>query len=1379
MANAQGQAQAELRQVEQEIASINAQIPALDKTANSSFTSSGRKTGPGGPTNEELSTFSAERRRAADQLTALQNRKLELEERKVELYPAAYPKQAAAEQAAEDAADRARQAKEDKAERDAVLREQQREADLQAKLAADRAESKRRQTTGPAENRITRTTTEEEVSGGGSTTTRYVLSPAQEEYYRKQKAAEDADAQVQKQRREEYLRSKGLENATFRQKLDAVRDGQAKGEFPEEYYSENKKQFKKDNPEFPPGVPPVTTIEAGEEVKRKETTVEKEGASFNTAADAVNTSDTKGTGTDASKINGAQKLTADEKKQLNNAGIRAETDDAVVQPIKTKSENTTVVAAGASTSTGTNAAFQIDNRQDGTVVTTNSTTGKTGIFSTSTGQLATKSAEPSEASVRSAELDKAKKIVVSKYGTEKPKVTTLTPNKLHSYATYTYGITLHALTKDSYNELAAGAKGHTWLNKAYTLISSGGRWGDRSSKNTNFVRPPQFKDDFYFDGLNLTTVIGLSKDTKASNAIDLSFTIIEPYGLTLINRLLNLSTTLDQPNYTENPYVLQIDFFGSNDAGESIHPIPNITKFIPIKIIEMKIRVGTQGAVYSCRASPYNHSAFAQTVSSTPADIEVVATTVGDFFANDADDPALQKQIDVKAKQRETLKASQEAKQRGDLTEAETKKLQDLEGAYKTALRTKSYTSAYNALQKYLVAQGTIKHATEIRFDIAPVIKNSQIVYPKKTAISNVAMTDSKDPTQVKASVAGNSKKKAATPTAGANQNLEKFNIRAGENIIEVINKVLRTSKYITDQVKNEKDTVDESTVMNWFKIIPKIELVNFDILQNKWATTVTYKIITYKHHNTKHPDAPISKQAEILKDIRKKYSYIYTGENQDIIDFQIEFNALYFNAVKVLQENSVKLSNAADPAKKANQRGNKLPAQRTGTVQPNQVFPLAGDLTQQGFHSGSNAEVQKAADVMNSIYTATRADMIQLKMKIIGDPDFIKQDDIYLGPGTPAYPADEEVHSVDGSILTDRGDIFVFVTYKTIVDMDLNTGLPRQGDKNEDYLKTTESSFSGVYRLIKIASEFRGGKFEQTIEAVRIHDDIVDVKAAESLVQRNDVSSGNKAGQTTLNSTDKAKVIETPKAVKEEPYQAKLVLAQSNTGKDVDAGTSSTTSTDATKLSNIADNGATKTPGQQAADASTSKDGTVPNTSEAKPQQVQADTGGKVATEPGRKPTAETDKPKNIDTNNLPAGVTVDENTGLYLYRGRRFSANDPADLQAKVSAIDNGTTIATTKTDAESGAQRPVEFDGGNPKPKSTDADIAKLQDDYQQAASDAANAQRRLGFIEPGGIKANEPADVIENIRSTNTKRLNDANAAMASIEARLKDKGAAPR
>ena len=130
----------------------------------------------------------------------------------------------------------------------------------------------------------------------------------------------------------------------------------------------------------------------------------------------------------------------------------------------------------------------------------------------------------------------------------------------------------------------------------------------------------------------------------------------------------------------------------------------------------------------------------------------------------------------------------------------------------------------------------------------------------------------------------------------------------------------------------------------------------------------------------------------------------------------------------------------------------------------------------------------------------------------------------------------------------------------------------------------------------------------------------------------------------------------------------------------------------------------------------------------------------------------------------------------GLYIYRDVRFGANDDADLQAKISAIDNGTKVKTTITDG-SGNTRNAEFDGSQTKPASKDADIAKIQEEYDKAKSNASNSQRRLNNAN-SGMFDNEPGKK-QSVIDLNTKQLDEANAKMAVLEAQLKDKGAAPR
>ena len=92
-----------------------------------------------------------------------------------------------------------------------------------------------------------------------------------------------------------------------------------------------------------------------------------------------------------------------------------------------------------------------------------------------------------------------------------------TPNVLHQYPTYTYGLSLHVLSQQGYRRMIETPKN---FRPSQTLISSASRYQDR--------RAPEFTDDFYFDDLRMTTVIGLTKSNRGSNEIDVNFTTVMP-----------------------------------------------------------------------------------------------------------------------------------------------------------------------------------------------------------------------------------------------------------------------------------------------------------------------------------------------------------------------------------------------------------------------------------------------------------------------------------------------------------------------------------------------------------------------------------------------------------------------------------------------------------------------------------------------------------------------------------------------------------------------------------------------------------------------------------------------------------------------------------
>ena len=1074
-------------------------------------------------------------------------------------------------------------------------------------------------------------------------------------------------------------------------------------------------------------------------------------SSSKTAGDAVN-KNTDGTGTNAASDPTAETLTNEEKKNLTDANKGAETNNSVVTDNKT-STGQAPSKANEEAKQGLFANPQYDESADTTI--------KVGDASSTE--------------------DKLKEYVPAK----------ILPNPLHAYATYTYSLSLHLLTPAAYNKLADGEE---WLPEAKTLIAGGGRWGTDVMNKGTFFRAAQFKDDFYFDGLSLDTIIGMNAQSRGANAIQFKFNIIEPYGFTLVNRLLDLSIEMKQPNYLTNPYVLQIDFFGNNDAGEPMHPCTDsqgrsLTKYLPCKIIEMKIKVGTSGATYACQAIPYNHAAFAETVGVTPANFEVVANTVGNFFTNDADDTGLITQVEERQRQSDNdqrnMKWAKFTAQdtKGEISPENKAKLEQqakkAAAAANAPFKAKSYTGAYNAYQQYLVLKKHCDHPVVIKFDVHPEIADAKIVAPEKNSPSTTPAVDVSDDKERKKAVDGNKDSKGTKPsTAGVKTDVARFNVNAGDQILELINKVMRNSTYITDQLKGKDSVIKtdqegnqtdkDGKPLKWFKVIPKLKLTNFDPVRNDWGSEITYHIVPYQYHNSKHPAVSTSDNNEIRRNLRKKYSYIYSGQNSDILDFSLDFNTVFYTAVKVLAENTARLGASSEsPAistTESTATEADTPDQQTQVVNPNMTHPVGTDLgASSGLNASNNPDALIAADVMKSIYSSSRGDMINIKLKIIGDPDFIKTDDIYYNPGNVNYPGPGDATAPDGSILTDRGDIFAFVSWRTPSDLNEETGLP-------EFKKFQNSAFDGVYKIIKVTCDLKGGGFEQTLDMIRFHDGIKNILEEEGIEQRDERNARNKKKEEIPTEDNySSTATDLPEGGRKATDAASLREAQNAArGNETDQQQNA-------NLAKIAANGKVKNAEQDSRDQSTSQDSTNPNNANAQAQSPQADGGPPVKNEGGSQP--QTQNPPAIDRNNLPAGVTVNPDSGLLVYRGVTIRANDQTDLQNQITAIDNGTTVKTTRVDAESRKTKEVEFDGSKTRPESKDADIAALQQEYAAAQDVIQNAQRRLDNANRG-LFDDDPAKkqfVIDN----NTKLLNAANAKLAATEARLKDKGAAPR
>ena len=687
-------------------------------------------------------------------------------------------------------------------------------------------------------------------------------------------------------------------------------------------------------------------------------------------------------------------------------------------------------------------------------------------------------------------------------------------NPLDAYASYTYGLTLHVLTKEDYNAMITNPFKFV---PTKTLISSAGRYSDtgiiatgpRSWKNIG--RDPAFKEDFYFDNLKIESVIGLNSQTRGTNAITLDFTIIEPYGMTLMNRIMDVNNVgLNGKNYLDMPYLLEINFFGTDDAGKAMK-LEKHTKWIPIKLLALNIKASVKGAEYAISAVPFNHGANLETVQSIKTRMHVSGSTVGEYFANaDAgsataaekafnDDSARQQKeeaskhpatapADQKANTQTTNAGGRGAARTYDTTNKTTSRAPANTGTSKEpmVINAKSFVAAYNAWYAAEEKHGGVEHADQIAFEISEEIKSSSIVDAKKNSSRRIDGVDAK-------TNAKSSDNNAAT----ARFNSIVHDLEPGTSINDVINNVIPQSNFFLSQVvdsssanKSGKDksddaatTQDQAKSLKMWKIVPTITLGDFDHKRNEWSKTITFSVNSYTAYQTRDKRLPKSPPPSPVK----IYDYFYTGHNSSVINFDIDFNALYYTAYDTNRGSSG--AGAGPKQKEQDQQNNDKTSRITD---PNKIDQNRNQMVS-GSHATSSGganvrpETLNAKSALQSIYTSSGGDMISLRMQIIGDPEFIKQDDLFISPlflkqsGLTQDPSNPLVPGTQ-SIDMDSGEVYCYVTFRSPSDFNDTDGMYNLDSKN----KYAVSEFSGFYRLNTVTSEFKGGKFTQTLEMYR-----------------------------------------------------------------------------------------------------------------------------------------------------------------------------------------------------------------------------------------------------------------------------------------------------
>lgn len=668
-----------------------------------------------------------------------------------------------------------------------------------------------------------------------------------------------------------------------------------------------------------------------------------------------------------------------------------------------------------------------------------------------------------------------------------PMATQVIPNPMHEFASWTYAWSLWWLDVNDYNNLISGADAGTAL--AYPLGPTSYVVAEDSGLFPSRRLPTQFGLNYNIQDVEFNTVVGLNSSSKSSNMIDGSMTILEPYGVTFIDSLVQASF-INTPgyNYLQQPYMLQLDFTGYDDSG---NPLPASTttlyrKRFPIRFTGVKVNVTNKGAEYKINYYALGHQSYRPEHSTVPKNLPIVAGTVGGFFD--------------------------------------------------------ALASALNAFWQLEVLDGKQQYADTISFDIDSAIRQSKIVYDKQLSLGK---TNPKG-ISIDASQGSFSIPAGTQITDVINRVLIQSDYLINQLGLDLQTASEQKTQTTLTQVLNTFKTTCQTTFAGADNSGTVTNGV-FDNVRNNYPVAFAYKIHQYAVYDANHPAAPL------LSDSRpatlKAYNYLYTGKNIDILDLKINFDTTWYTAIMTYPNqyaaSQTSPSTGVDGLL-ANSGTILLSPQLLASsgifgstaipnLTPLRYKSIVNDQRDNiGMNITDNPAAQTTANMMRSLYSKPSGDMLTVDLQIVGDPTLIKQDDWLYVPspnGNSDYNnwmsfSQNSFASKYGHIRMDTGALVASLTINTPLDIDTdwtNQGLAFPQPN------TYRSLFSGQYKILQIKNTFQSGKFEQTLKLVRImNSDYVTNSAAATAADGSAVKTSQDNQNSTNNNTQPIPAVST-----------------------------------------------------------------------------------------------------------------------------------------------------------------------------------------------------------------------------------------------------------
>jgi hypothetical protein len=669
------------------------------------------------------------------------------------------------------------------------------------------------------------------------------------------------------------------------------------------------------------------------------------------------------------------------------------------------------------------------------------------------------------------------------------------PNPLEEFASVTPVWTLACLSPDQFNNPSSYRVDGGLKN---IVMSSAGRF-DSDRVGTFYGTP-----EYYINNFTMRAVIAANEKTGNTNAFKFEWDIYEPYSMGLLLQSLQVAARASgYVNYLDNcPYVLRLDFKGFDEMGVPLSTIK--PKFFVMKLVSVKFQVTEAGSSYKMEGVPYNHQGYSDEINITYKDIKLIA--------DDKTEGTVQELLQTGTR---SLKVILNENERLLVKEG----LVGIPDEYDIVFAETSSDPG----------SSTPPSGSENRATVDPKSSSSSRSVGSSSTVSDPPSVSSND---IAKSTFGFSQSKGGNfifkkygdqvdektgivkrDNMSIDPKNRSFLFSQGQTIISMINQIILSSEYAKKAIIPQADGF-----IRWWKVDVQVKLLEFDDSTADFAKKFIFRIVPFLVHHTvfSNPNSAPIGYDKIQKKLVKKYSYIYTGENIDVIRFDININNLFYSGTNPSPENKTdQASNQDDSGPVQTQN---LTVKTGEGASPNAKVANLGrkrikrdpKLLESMIKGGAGIKdtQQKVAESFHSAFVnGTSADLIKVDLEILGDPYWMVDSGFANYFSESADPTDQ-INS-DNTMNYESGDVFVYLNFRTPADVNETNSLydfPSLGK---------ESPFSGIYRVISCESQFNEGQFKQKLGCIRMPGQAIEFKDAPPEAKSQTVDAANSPPRT------------------------------------------------------------------------------------------------------------------------------------------------------------------------------------------------------------------------------------------------------------------------